>query len=57
MGFTPINKVTVVRNFNPREIIVTWIDDVTGEHEKKFDFHDESEAFLFAASKFKQLAM
>lgn len=57
MGFTPVNKIKITRNFDPREIVVTWTDDVTGEHEKKFDVHDDAAAFLFAASEFKQLSM
>jgi hypothetical protein len=57
VGFTATNKVTIERRFSPREIVVRWIDDVTGEHEKRFDFNDAVGAFMFAAQEFQSLSM
>ena len=57
MGFTPVNKMSLVRDFNTREIIVTWTDDITGEHEKRFAFEQKQEALEFAAKEFNSLAM
>jgi hypothetical protein len=57
MGFYPVNRVGVVREYNPREIVVTWHDDVTGDHEKRFSFEEHKEALEFAIRQFEQLAM
>jgi hypothetical protein len=57
MGWTPVNKMSLTRDFKTREIIITWHDDVTGEHEKKFEFNQKKEALQFAAETFNALAM
>lgn len=57
MGFTPVNQMGLQRDFNRREIIITWRDDVTGDHEKRFPFEQKAEALEFAAREFNQLAM
>ena len=63
MGFTPVNTVTIERNFNSgviggeRELIVKWHDDITGDHEKRFGFREADAAFEFAAKQFKSLSM
>lgn len=41
----------------PRQIIVKWVDDVTGKHEKKFAFEAVDEAFKFASKTFMELCM
>lgn len=57
MGWTPVNKLSLTRDFNTREIIVVWTDDVTGEQEKRFKFEEKREALEFAAREFNSLAM
>ncbi len=58
MGFTPINRITIVRLFEPRVIVVLWYDEVTGKvQEKRFKFDEVDFAFSFALSEFKSLAM
>lgn len=57
MGWTPVNKMSLARDFKSREIIVTWHDDVTGEHEQRFSFEQKKEALEFAAVEFNQQAM
>lgn len=58
MGWTPVNTVTITREFNPtRQIVVTWIDDITGKQVKHFTFEQSKEAFEFAAKEFSSLAM
>lgn len=57
MGWTPVNKLSLFRDFGAREIIISWRDDVTGEHEKRFQFEQQIEALEFVTKEFNQLAM
>jgi len=57
MGWTPVNKVSIERTFCPHEIVVRWHDDMFGDKEKKFGFHEDAEALAFALDKFKSLCM
>lgn len=57
MGWTPVNKITIVRNFHPREIVVTWNDAVVGDKEKRFAFDAEKEVFEFVVREFNSLCM
>lgn len=57
MGWTPVNKMVLIRDFETREIVVSWVDDVTGDHEKRFPFDQKKEALEFSANEFNQLAM
>jgi hypothetical protein len=57
MGFTPVNTMCLERDFKTREIIVRWTDDITGAHEKRFQFYQNNEALEFAAKEFNSKAM
>lgn len=49
--------MVLIRDFETREIVVSWVDDVTGDHEKRFPFDQKKEALEFSANEFNQLAM
>ena len=57
MGWNPVNKMTLTRDSKTREVIVSWHDDVTGDHERRFSFEKEKDALEFAAREFNQVAM
>lgn len=57
MGFTPVNQMGITRDFNTREIVIKWKDDVLGEQEKRFRFEQKVEALAFAASTFNEVCM
>ena len=57
MGWYPVNSMTLVRDSNTREIIVTWHDDVIGKQEQRFTWEQKDEALEFARKQFNSLAM
>lgn len=57
MGIYHINKVQIIRNYNPREIVVSWHDGILGFNIRKFTFEQSSEALKFASEKFSELSM
>lgn len=57
MGFTPVDEMSLSRDYKTREIIISWTDTITGKHEKRFTFEQKKEALEFAAKEFNQLAM
>lgn len=57
MGYTPVDQITLIRDYKTREIVVSWVDGITGNHEKRFGFEQNKEALEFAAREFNQLAM
>lgn len=57
MGWTPVNKITIVRDFETREIIVSWHDDQLGDKEQRFKFEEKDKAMEFATKEFNQLCM
>jgi hypothetical protein len=57
MGWTPVNKMTIERDFKTREIIIKWHDDQLGDKEKRFPFEKQTEALCFASTEFKQVCM
>ena len=57
MGIHHVNKVQIIRNYNPREIIVSWHDDILGFNIQKFTWDQLSQATKFASDKFEELSM
>lgn len=58
MGWTPINKISIERVFEPmRLIVVSWDDDFLGQQEKRFPFTDAAETIKFAQDQFTILCM
>lgn len=57
MGWTPVNKMAITRDFKTREIVITWHDEILGDKEKRFTFEQKKEAFEFAAREFNSPAM
>lgn len=57
MGFTTVNTLTVRRDFDTREIVVEWHDDITGDQVKRFPLEKEKEALEFVVDQFQTLAM
>lgn len=57
MGWTPVNTISVKREFNGRTIVVNWTDSVLGEQQKTFPFEDEDKALQFVMETFTQRAM
>jgi hypothetical protein len=57
MGWYPVSEIKIIRNYTPREIIVTWTDAILGAKEKRFAFDQEKEAMEFATKEFNLLAM
>jgi hypothetical protein len=57
MGFTPVNHMEIDRDFETREIILKWRDDVLGPKEKRFKFEEKVEAMAFATRTFNALCM
>ncbi len=57
MGYYSTNKVQIIRNYNPREIVVSWHCDQLGFNIKKFTWEQLAEATKFASDKFSELSM
>lgn len=57
MGWTPVNNVEFKRDFASREIVVKWMDEVSGQFEMRFGFDKAKEAFDFALEHFTEKAM
>ena len=57
MGWTPVNKISLERDFKTREIIIKWHDDMLGDKEKRFPFEQKKEAMEFVAHEFNNLCM
>lgn len=57
MGYYSVNKVQIIRNYNPREIIVSWHCCQLGFNIKKFTWEQLAEATKFASDKFSELSM
>jgi len=57
MGWYPVNSMSLKRDSDTREIIITWHDDVTGDHEKRFTWEQKKEALEFATKEFNSVAM
>ena len=58
MGWTPVNKITIERIFEPtRQIIVSWEDGILGKKEKRFTFEEADEALKLLSREFKSLCM
>lgn len=57
MGWTPVNEVTVERDFDTRLILVRWKDEMLGHKQETFPFEQEKEAFEFALKTFSERCM
>jgi len=57
MGFHPNSSIQILRCTNPRKIKVNWVCDVTGWHEKEFEWEQEDEIVKFVTQLFKERAM
>lgn len=61
MGWYSVDEITIKRDYETREIIVSWRDAVTGDEEERFPFDGFSElngaqeAFMLAKTEFTQL--
>jgi hypothetical protein len=56
MGWTSTDEINIRRDYDIREIIITWRDKVLGNKEKRFkwsvpDNNQEYEAIWFASEK------
>jgi hypothetical protein len=57
MGWTPVDEMSLRRDYDSREIVISWKDAVCGKLEKRFPFDDKGKALDFAKKEFNQLAM
>jgi hypothetical protein len=57
MGWYPVNKMTLVRDSDTREIIVSWNDSMLGDREKRFTWEEQEKALDLAKKEFNSLCM
>jgi len=58
MGWTPVDRVTIYRDYTTRELVVEYkVADNKVLQVKRFKFDQDQEAFDFALKEFTQLAM
>lgn len=57
MGWTPVNNISLVRDFVTRKIVVSWHDEMTGDNKEEFEFTAEDLALELIKKLFKERCM